>query len=175
MSPSRSKSKPITRLLRMNLRAFVALAVAVSLPSFALDGRVVGIADGDTLTILDGRDTQHKIRVVGIDAPEKKQDFGQKAKVSLSNLVFNQAVTADCRKKDRYKRNLCVVYVHGRDVGLQQVRAGLAWHYKQYAKEQPADERKAYERAEMEAKAARTGLWIDRNPVPPWEWRHKKH
>ena len=139
--------------------------------SNVLNGRIVAIADGDTLTILDGTHTQHKIRIVGIDAPEKRQGFGQRSKASLAALAFNHTAKADCRKIDRYKRNLCVVSVGGRDVGLEQIRAGMAWHYKHYAKEQPASERVAYERAENEAKAKRLGLWVDADPVPPWDWR----
>ena len=156
---------------------FCVLGSLHPLPCYSnsLNGKIVAIADGDTLTILDGTYTQHKIRITGIDAPEKKQDFGQRSKASLSALAFSQTATADCRKIDRYKRNLCVVSVGGRDVGLEQVRAGMAWHYKQYAKEQPAIERVAYERAENDAKAKHLGLWVDRNPVPPWEWRHKNH
>lgn len=152
----------------------IALVTTVQVSAAPLEGRVVGVADGDTLTLLDSSNEQHKIRLVGIDAPEKKQDFGQRAKGSLSSLAFGRAATADCRKKDRYKRNLCIVFVGGRDVGLEQIRNGMAWHYKQYANEQPPQERMAYERAENEARAKSEGLWVDRDPVPPWEWRHKR-
>lgn len=136
-------------------------------------GRVVAIADGDTLTLLDSNNTQHKIRIAGIDAPEKAQDFGQRSKTSLSALAFNQQATADCRKRDRYQREICVVIVGGKDVGLEQIRTGMAWWYRQYAAEQTAQERIDYELAEFNAKIHRLGLWSSKNPTPPWEWRHR--
>jgi len=146
----------------------------LSLPASAeiVAGRVVAIADGDTLTLLDGKNQQHKIRLAGIDAPEKSQDFGQKAKTGLSALAFDRSATADCRKRDRYQREICVVVVGGKDVGLEQIRGGMAWWYKQYAREQTAIERTDYEQAEFIAKLHRVGLWNSKNPTPPWDWRH---
>lgn len=91
-----------------------------------LTGRVVAVADGDTLTILDASNQQHRIRVAGIDAPEKKQAFGQRSKMSLGDLAFGMPAIADCRETDRYGRAVCVVHVNGRDVGLEQVRNGFA-------------------------------------------------
>ena len=134
-------------------------------------GRVVGISDGDTLTLVDDAHVQHKIRLSGIDAPEKKQGFGEKSKTSLSSMVYNRQTEADCRKVDRYKRKICVVFVNGRDVGLEQIKAGMAWWYQDYAKEQPKQERIDYEQGEFHAKRRRLGLWNSTNPIPPWEWR----
>lgn len=90
---------------------------------------LVAIADGDTLTLLDSSKTQHRIRIDGIDAPEKGQAFGQRSKQSLSDLAFNRNAVAECHKVDRYRRDVCKVIVDGIDVGLEQVRRGLAWHY----------------------------------------------
>lgn len=137
-----------------------------------LDGRIVGIADGDTLTLLDGSKQQHKIRIAGIDAPEKRQPFGQRSKENLSRLAFSKTVQADCPKQDRYQRHVCTVVVEGRDVGLEQLRAGLAWWYRKYAAEQPARQRSDYEAAEAAAKRDRAGLWMASDPVPPWDFRH---
>lgn len=134
----------------------------------------MGIADGDTLTLLDASNQQHKIRLAGIDSPEKSQDFGQKAKSSLSAIAFGQQATADCRKRDRYRREVCVVAVGGKDVGLEQVRNGMAWWYRQYKAQQTMQERADYEQAESSAKNYRQGLWQDLNPTPPWEWRHSR-
>jgi len=92
-----------------------------------IEGRVVGISDGDTITVLDSSKKQHKIRLAGIDAPEKKQPFGQASKVHLSDLVFGKNVVLDCGKTDRYKREICIVMINGQDANLAQVRAGLAW------------------------------------------------
>lgn len=150
--------------------AFLAM-ISARLPAETLIGRIIGVSDGDTLTLLDARQVPHKIRLSGIDAPEKKQDFGEKSKTQLSSMQYNRPAQADCRKTDRYQRKICVVFVDGRDVGLEQINAGMAWWYQQYAKEQTQRARMDYEHAEFQAKLHRNGLWRGKNPVPPWEWR----
>lgn len=139
-----------------------------------ITGRVVGVADGDTVTVLDGANTQYKIRLSGIDAPEKKQAFGMRSKQSLSDLVFDKQVTVETDKKDRYGREVGKILLTGQDVNLEQVTRGFAWHYKQYEREQSANDRKLYDFAEHGARADRRGLWADAEPVPPWEYRHSK-
>lgn len=153
---------------------FIAsLALAFSFPAWAdLTGNVVGVADGDTITVLDADKVQHKIRLTGIDAPEKNQPFGNRSKQSLSDMVFNKIVTVETVKRDRYGRELGKVLIGGKDANLEQIRAGLAWHYKAYEREQTAADRNTYAVAENEAKAAKRGLWVDVEPTPPWEWRH---
>lgn len=145
----------------------------VANPSAAdtLQGRVVGIADGDTVTVLDVSNTQWKIRLMGIDAPEKKQAFGNKSKESLSALVFNKQVTVEYSKKDKYGRTLGKIIVNGVDANLKQVKAGMAWHYKQYQNEQSVEDRAAYAEAEEQARMGKRGLWFDTEPTPPWDWR----
>ena len=138
-----------------------------------LSGRVVAVHDGDTITVLDTNRTQHKIRLAGIDAPELGQAFGNPSKQNLSNWVYNRQVIVDWKKRDRYGRTVGVVLVDDHDVNLEQIRAGLAWWYRQYAKEQTPDDRLLYERAENEARAAKRGLWVDANSVPPWKWRRR--
>lgn len=91
-------------------------------------GRVVGVTDGDTITILDADNTQHKVRLTGIDAPERRQAFGNMAKQHLASLIFGKTVTVEWFKHDRYKRILGKVLVDGRDANLEQIRAGFAWH-----------------------------------------------
>ena len=150
------------------------LSLALLSPAAVIEGRVVGVADGDTVTVLDADETQHKIRLSGIDAPEKKQPFGQRAKQSLSDLVFDKSVTIETNKVDKHKRNVGKVLVDGVDANLVQVQRGFAWHYKAYEREQSAIERKVYADAENEARAARRGLWADSEPVPPWEFRHTR-
>jgi endonuclease YncB( thermonuclease family) len=137
-----------------------------------LRGRVVSVADGDTVTVLDNSNTQYKIRFNGIDAPESKQDFGQVSKRHLSDLVFGKDVTVRWSKKDKYGRIVGTVFVGGTNVNLEQLRAGLAWYYRQYASDVPQENRQAYERAEADARAAKIGLWQQPNPQPPWEFRH---
>lgn len=139
-----------------------------------LQGRVVAVADGDTVTVLDALNTQHKIRLMGIDAPEKKQAFGNKSKESLSALVFNKPVTVEYNKEDKYGRTVGKIIVDGIDANLEQVKAGLAWHYKKYQKEQSVDDRSIYAQAEEQARADKLGLWKDAEPTPPWDWRKQK-
>ena len=138
-----------------------------------ITGRVVGVHDGDTITVLDSTRTQHKIRLSGIDAPESKQAFGQASKRHLSDAVFNRDVTLDCGKTDKYRRQVCDVIVDGRDANLAQIEAGMAWWYRKYQKEQTARQRADYAAAEEGARAAKIGLWQDAVPVPPWEFRAK--
>lgn len=156
----------------MRLLSFL-VTLLIIFPSTAgtLQGRVVAISDGDTVTVLDGSNTQIKIRLMGIDAPEKKQAFGQKAKENLSTLIFNKQVTVEYSKRDRYGRTVGQILVNGIDANLEQVKAGLAWHYKKYQKEQTAADRDIYAQAEELAKAEKRGLWVEANPMPPWEWR----
>lgn len=155
------------------LLVLVSILLALPASSAELIGRIVGITDGDTLTLLDAARQQHKIRLAGIDAPESHQPFGQRSKTNLSALAFNKEVIADCTKVDKYKRLICKVAVNGIDINLEQVKAGMAWHYKQYAREQTLRDREDYEVAEFNAKIRRFGLWADKNPEPPWEWRKR--
>lgn len=147
-----------------------------------LTGKVVGVSDGDTLTVLDASRQSFRIRLSGIDAPEKKQPFGQRSKQHLSALAFGREVDVIWNKRDRYGRTVGKVMVSTQscaaarcpkavDVGLQQVKTGMAWWYRKYAREQDPREAEAYDRAEAQAQAARIGLWADSNPVPPWDWR----
>ena len=150
--------------------ALLLLALACNAATIA--GRVVGVADGDTVTVLDANKARHKIRLSGIDAPEKNQPFGQRSKQSLSDLVFAKTVTVEADKRDRYGREVGKVLVSGIDANLVQVQRGLAWHYKAYEREQTAIDSKVYSDAENEDRATRRGLWADADPMPPWEFRH---
>lgn len=156
------------------LLAVSLLVTAVLGQAAIIEGRVVGVADGDTLTVLDSSNTQHKIRLAGIDAPEKKQAFGARSKQSLSDLVFDRQVIVQSDKRDRYGREVGTVLVDGKDANLEQVTRGFAWHYKAYEREQSTDDRKLYDFAEQQARAGRRGLWADVDPVPPWDFRHSK-
>lgn len=134
-------------------------------------GRVISVSDGDTVVMLDSTLKQYRVRLQGIDAPESKQPFGQRSKQSLSNLVYGRQVVADCHKQDKYKRSVCKIVAEGKDANLAQIEAGMAWWYRDYAKEQSASDRALYEAAETRAREARQGLWADATPVPPWSWR----
>jgi len=137
-----------------------------------LSGKVIHVADGDTITILDSSHQQLKIRLSGIDAPEKAQDYGQRSKEHLNGLVQGQQVIVETSKKDKYGRHVGQVLLKGQDVNLEQLRAGLAWYYREYERELTPELRQSYAKAESEAKDARMGLWSDAQPVPPWQWRH---
>ena len=149
----------------------MALALAGSVIAETITGQVVGVVDGDTITVLDAEKVQHKIRLAGIDAPEKKQAFGNRSKESLSDMVFDKTVNVETEKRDRYGRQIGKVLVDGRDVNLVQVERGMAWFYRQYQREQSPNDRKLYEAAEDAAKAAKRGLWRDADPVAPWDFR----
>lgn len=136
-----------------------------------LAGEVVAIADGDTLTLLDAGKVQHKIRLAGIDAPERKQPYGQRSRQVLADFVFRKQVEVVTEKKDRYGRTIGKVIYQGRDVNLILVYEGMAWHYKQYAREQAPSDRELYAVAEDKARALRRGLWADFRPIAPWSWR----
>lgn len=136
-----------------------------------LVGTVVGVTDGDTITVLDEQRTQHKIRLAGIDAPEKAQAFGQRSKEALSALVFGRSVTVATEKQDRYGRTVGKIIIDGRDANLAQVVAGMAWHYKKYEGEQSPSDRLLYADAEREARDVRRGLWQDETPITPWNYR----
>ncbi|MFA7399646.1 MAG: thermonuclease family protein [Sideroxydans sp.] len=154
----------------------ILAALLLTTPSHAatIQGRVVGIADGDTVTVLDSSNTQYKIRLMGIDAPEKKMPFGQRSKENLSDLVFDKQVTVDYSKQDRYGRTVGKIIINGVDANLEQVKAGMAWHYKQYKREQSAADQLSYADAEEQARAGGKGLWVDADPVPPWSWRKEQ-
>ena len=157
---------------RLLVWAILSIAAGVaSAAEWALSGRVVALKDGDSFILLDGK-TQHPIRIAGIDAPERRQPYSNASKDNLSRLVFNRSVEARCYKRDRYGRNVCRVFGDkGQDVGLEMVRAGMAWWYREYAKEQTPEEQGAYQGAEDAARVTKRGLWKDAKPVPPWEWR----
>lgn len=153
-----------------------SVARATSSASFAESyaGLVVSVADGDTVTVLDGTNQQHKVRLAGIDTPEKAQAFGNKSRQNLAKLVFQKPVTIEFEKLDRYRQEVGKVLVAVRDINLVQIEAGLAWHYKKYERKQSQADRRNYSDAENQASAERRGLWRDPSPTPPWEFRKLK-
>ena len=127
-------------------------------------GKVVAVADGDTITVM--RDlVPVKLRLLEIDAPEKKQAFGARSKQSLSDLCFNKTATLIEKGRDRYGRTLARVSCEGVDANAEQVRRGMAWVYDRYVTD------RALYAVQTEARDAGRGLWSDPDPVPPWQWR----
>jgi endonuclease YncB( thermonuclease family) len=157
----------------MRLIVLLCLFACTQASAETFEGLIVAVTDGDTITPLDSGRRQHKVRIAGIDAPEKAQPFGQRAKENLSRMAYGKAATAECYKVDRYNRQICTVFVSGKDVGLAQLDAGLAWWFSRYSNEQPPRQRAEYESAEDRAAADRLGLWQDEAPLPPWQWRKR--
>lgn len=137
-------------------------------------GRVVSVADGDTITVLDSVNTQYKIRLSGIDAPEKKQAFGNVSKKSLSDLVYDKEVHVEWHKQDRYGRIVGKVMINGLDANLEQIKRGMSWFYKKYQNELVLNDRLAYLHAQEAAEMNKTGLWTDKEPIAPWDFRKQK-
>jgi endonuclease YncB( thermonuclease family) len=173
-------------LIRAVITAFIGFVVATAAGAQAtLVGRVVGVTDGDTITVLDANKSQHRVRIAGIDAPERGQPGGQRSKESLSAMVYDQPVRVESQKRDRFGRIIGKVWVappdspcRGKpdcpmtlDAGLAQITLGRAWWFRRYADEQSPGDRGRYEFAEQEARAKKGGLWRDGKPVPPWERR----
>lgn len=139
-----------------------------------LKGYVLGVSDGATIIVLGARHQHLRVRIAGIDAPERGQAFFRQSQENLNKLVRRKDVVVEWHKKDRYGRLLGTVFVRGQDVGLEQVRAGLAWRYRGYATEEPPDERGLYDAAEKAARERKLGLWADPAPIPPWQWRDER-
>lgn len=151
---------PRTCLLSLLLLSCCVLDVVAA----ELTGKVVRIADGDTLTVLVD-DRQHKVRLVEIDAPERGQPFGQRARQALAELTHDKTVTVRFEERDRYGRILGEVMVDGISANRTLVASGYAWAYRHYLKD------KEYLALEQQARVQERGLWAHSDPVPPWQWR----
>lgn len=152
---------------RLLVAAF-ALCLAALSGGEQLDGTVVAVHDGDTVTVLRGGE-QVKVRLACIDAPERGQAFGSRSRARLAEIVMRKSITAEVIDHDAYGRTVARIRCVGVDVSLEMVRAGLAWHYRYHC---PNDARLAA--AEAEARMARRGLWADTHPEPPWDWRRHR-
>ena len=156
-------------LLRPLLFLLLAITFVLGAEAKSISGICVGVTDGDTATVQTVDEDKITVRFQGIDAPESSQKYGQESKEKLSSLILGKKVRVVVIGKDHYKRTLGHVYVGKLHINAEMVRSGLAWHYVQYA---PDDTELA--RAQRKARAARNGLWKDRNPLPPWQWRKAK-
>jgi len=173
---------------RIFLPAILLLAVQPSLADVGrIEGRVVDVPDGDTITVLDARKLEHRVRLLGVDAPERGQAGGHRSKESLARLVYERDVRVEWRNRDAQGRIVGTVWVASPDspcrqapgcpktldAGLAQITMGRAWWFRESAPEQSPGDRGRYESAEQEARARKIGLWRDPKPVPPWEWRRR--
>ncbi len=161
----------------------VLSSLAAHAATQTFDARVVGVTDGDTITVLDANNVQHRIRLAGVDAPEKGQPFAERSKQSLRRMVMGRNARIEWDEQDRYGRLVGKVWVtpagincaqepcpRTLDAGRAQLTVGLAWHY--LGRHQGEEDSLAYEFDEVEARARRVGLWSEPDPVAPWEWRH---
>lgn len=139
------------------------------IPAFGITGKVVRVADGDTISVLDGDNAQHKIRLHGIDTPERDQRYGRTAWNALSAMVAGKTVGVVVLGEDSYGRTDGTVYLDGRDINLAMVAAGHAWWYRYYAPNEHL-----LQAAETTARAEKLGLWAEPDPVPPWDWRRQQ-
>ncbi len=146
-----------------------------------------GVAGGDVVTVIDADGNRYEVRLAGVDAPELDQPYGELARKRLAELVLGKAVRVEWEKVDRNGRAVGKLWVGSPDspcqgsscaktldVGHALITQGLAWHFKRYQSEQSEEDRARYGDDEVEARARRTGLWSEPDPVPPWEWREGK-
>jgi endonuclease YncB( thermonuclease family) len=133
-----------------------------------ISGKVVSVADGDTMTILTADKKQIKIRLLGIDAPERGQDFGTVARQQLNNLCYGKTVIVEKNDEDQYGRVLGVVYVDGMNVNEYMVRNGLAWYYRHFVNDPRLDS------LELLARKEKVNIWSMKNPVSPYEFRKSR-
>lgn len=150
----------------LSVLAVALLPIPTSAQTFT--GKVVSVADGDTLTLLTPERTQLKVRLDGIDAPEEGQEFSAASKRALSSFVAGKTVAVQVSGTDRYGRALGAVIADGQNVNLAMVRAGYAWHYVKYSDDA------ALAAAEKAARSERRGLWAGFNPTAPWDYRALK-
>ena len=137
----------------------------------ALTVKPVSIQDGDSFVARAGDGELLRIRIAGIDAPEKGQPYADVARQHLNDLIDGQTLHVEVIKDDPSGRKVANVYVDDRDIGLAQIEAGLAWHFKRYAADQRAPQRRAYARAEQRARDDRVGMWREPHLVEPWRYR----
>lgn len=156
------------------VRAFLVVSLSVYCmlsTADSLSGHVARVTDGDSIVILVGSNTQYEIHLRGIDAPETGQAYGTKSRQHLSDYLVGKFVIVEYERLDRNGQILGKVLLGDEDMNLEQVRAGLAWHYKGFQGEQSIAERVRYSDAEMDARRHKRGLWADRRQVPPWDYR----
>jgi len=182
---SNHRAHPATNVTTMDFRTSIfsrftrqaAITAAAALLLFLcaggalaeeLMGRVIKVADGDTITVQLANKKKERIRFLGIDAPEHDQAYGAEARTAMNKLANSKMVKVVYEQRDMYGRIVGQVFVDGRDLGMLMLRMGLAWHYKQYSNS------KEYAASEEAARQAKVGLWHDPSPVPPWEFRREQ-
>jgi micrococcal nuclease len=146
---------------------FFIATIPASCREETITGKVVRISDGDTFVLLTANNEQVKIRLYGVDAPEKSQDFGNVSKDYLGKLLQDKNIIVLSKGKDRYGRVIGLVSAGSINVNEEMLKAGLVWHFKKY------DSNPAWTSLEQEARARRMGLWIQPDAIAPWEFRDR--
>jgi len=154
---------------KLSVLAFILASIFAAAPAYSWTGKVVGISDGDTITVLTEDKREMKIRLYGVDCPEKGQDFGSKAKQFTSDKVFGKTVNVDPVTIDRYGRTIGIVDVNGSNLSRMLIDSGMAWVYEDYCKMLECDD---WRNAQRKSKAQKLGVWSMSNPTPPWDFRH---
>ena len=153
------------------LSLFLIFLLMIPCLAWAWSARVLGVTDGDTIKVMGSHNKQVKIRLYGIDCPEKGQAFGKKAKQFTSDMVFGKVVEVEVMDTDRYGRTVALVAVNKQILNEELLKAGYAWVYYQYCHEMICH---AWADYQFAAKLDKRGLWRDPKPIPPWEFRRKK-
>lgn len=153
------------------LLSSLMLFFSAGLHAEELTGRVIDVASGDNLTIVDATNTEYKVRLSGIDAPEKQQPFGLESRKSLSELVYGKEVTVNWIKRDYHKRVVGKVLLKKTDINLEQVKRGMAWVFKHFLDDPSSADQSDYIDAQEQAESNHIGLWVQNDPIPPWEFR----
>lgn len=143
-----------------------------SLLAATMSAEVIEVLDGDTILVREG-ENEHKVRLLGIDAPETKQSFGAESQRALAERIAGQHIVVDYQSRDKQKRILGKVIFQGQDMNLLLLQHGLAWHYKSHAKYQDVADRKLYAESEKLARRFKIGLWVEKWPQAPWAFRSK--
>jgi endonuclease YncB( thermonuclease family)/methylphosphotriester-DNA--protein-cysteine methyltransferase len=166
---------PATALAQQTapVRTQSAPAVTGNNLQLVIEGKAINVHDGDTITVLDQDNKKFHIRLQGIDAPELKQEAGAISQQNLSRMVLGKQVTIVWTKVDKYRRTVGTIMLDGRDVNIEQVKAGMAWHFKKYEDEQSPEDRRTYAAAEQAARVAQLGLWKVASPTAPGDWRQE--
>jgi len=173
--PEKRAQRSIKQQLTRFSTGLVLLAVVAGAGAANLDCpcKVVKVTDGDTVHVLDRSRERHKIRLGGIDAPEKDQAFGRRSTQNLARHIAGKSVSVEYNKRDQYDRIIGKLLLDSRDINLLQVKEGYAWHYKKYQNEQSDLDRMLYSSAETEARGKKIGLWSV-PATPPWEYRRAR-
>jgi endonuclease YncB( thermonuclease family) len=152
----------------------LSLTSAAQAQSITLRGKVIKVIDGDTFTLLDGDNAEHNIRIEGVDAPEEGQSYYDDAKKRLSDLLLNKEVSVEIVGKEDPNREIGILKLDGKDMGLEMLDSGLAWHNEYFDLNQSQDAKTTYTYAQLRARGAKRGVWADINPTSPWAFRRSQ-